>query len=158
MSSTSGAKIASIRVEVDAHHAASPEAKQERLAAVQDIVAENSFELVAGPDGPYDVILSNQDNKLAVNIVSQSSGEERVIGLSMAPLRRVVRDYLMICNSYYEAVRTARPEQIETIDMTRRSIHNDGAELLEERLKGKVETDLLTTRRIFTLICALFMR
>lgn len=158
MTPSPSARIATIEVDQGSLAPLSSEAEQERLAAAHDLVADNSFALVDGPQGPYTVTLSTQDGRLVLTIVSDPTGDERVIGLSMSPFRRPVRDYLMICDTYYQAVRSARPEQIETIDMTRRSIHNDGAELLLERLNGKIDTDHFTTRRLFTLICALFRR
>lgn len=135
--------------------AAGPEAEHERRVAIFDLLEENSFSLIAGAAGPYKLALSRQDNRLIIAISDQNDSHLHTFVLSLAPFRRIVKDYFMICDSYYDAIRTASPHQIEAIDMARRGIHNEGSELLSERLKGKIETDFDTARRIFTLICAL---
>lgn len=135
--------------------AAGPEAEHERRVAIFDLLEENSFSLIAGAAGPYKLALSRQDNRLIIAISDQNDEHLHTFVLSLAPFRRIVKDYFMICDSYYDAIRTASPHQIEAIDMARRGIHNEGSELLSERLKGKIETDFDTARRIFTLICAL---
>ena len=136
----------------------SPEAEHERRVAIYDLVAENSFTLAAHPQGPYRLRLSAADGRLILDVMN--IGEERLslIGLSMSPFRRIVKDYYMICESYYQAIRTATPSQIETIDMARRGLHNEGSDLLRERLDGKVEIDFDTARRLFTLVCVLHWR
>ena len=136
----------------------SPEAEHERRVAIYDLVEDNSFTLQAHPAGPYRLQLSTADGRLMFDI--HNEGEERLslIGLSMSPFRRIVKDYYMICESYYEAIKMATPSQIETIDMARRGIHNNAAELLLERFEGKIETDFATARRLFTLICVLHIK
>lgn len=132
-----------------------PEKEHERAVAIYDLIEANHFALPGHEGGPYALTLAMIDNKLSFDIRSQSG--ERLIThvLSLTPFRRVMRDYFMICESYYEAIRTASPTQIEAIDMGRRGLHNEAAELLTERLQGKVELDFNTSRRLFTLIAAL---
>jgi len=136
----------------------SPEAEHERQVAIYDLVEENCFALVAGPEGPYILRLSAADGRLMIDILNEREERLLLIGLSMSPFRRIVKDYFMICESYYKAIRTATPTQIETIDMARRALHNEGSQLLRERLNGKVEVDLDTARRLFTVVCVLHWR
>ena len=136
--------------------AASPEQERERKIAVSDLLKANYFEPDAGPGGPYALTIGLVDDRLGLDVAGE--GYERRHLLSLAPFRRIVRDYITICESYNEALRNASPSQIESIDMGRRGLHNDGSELLRERLAGKVSTDLATARRLFTLICALHWR
>ncbi len=136
----------------------SPEAEHERRVAIYDLVEENSFTLAAHPQGPYRLQLSTADGRLMLDVLNEREERLSLIGLSMSPLRRIVKDYFMICESYYKAIKTATPSQIETIDMARRGLHNEGSELLRERLGGKVEVDFDTARRLFTLVCVLHWR
>jgi uncharacterized protein (UPF0262 family) len=136
----------------------SPEAEHERRVAIYDLVEENSFTLAAHPQGPYRLQLSTTDGRLMFDILNEREERLSLIGLSMSPFRRIVKDYFMICESYYAAIKTATPSQIETIDMARRGLHNEGSEILRERLQGKVEVDFDTARRLFTLVCVLYWR
>lgn len=136
----------------------SPEAEHERRVAIYDLVEDNSFCLLAHPEGPYRLKLSTADGRLIFDVLNEADTRLSLIGLSMSPFRRIVKDYFMICESYYQAIRTATPSQIETIDMARRGLHNEGSELLRERLTGKVEVDFDTARRLFTLVCVLHWR
>jgi uncharacterized protein (UPF0262 family) len=136
----------------------SPEAEHERRVAIYDLVAENSFTLLSHPEGPYRLRLSTADGRLLFDVFDAKEERLTMIGLSMSPFRRIVKDYFMICESYYQAIRTATPSQIETIDMARRGLHNEGSEILKERLAGKVEVDFDTARRLFTLVCVLHWR
>jgi uncharacterized protein (UPF0262 family) len=136
----------------------SPEAEHERRVAIYDLVEENSFTLEAHPEGPYRLRLSTADGRLIFDVLNEAEERLSLIGLSMSPFRRIVKDYFMICESYYQAIRTATPSQIETIDMARRGLHNEGSELLKERLNGKVDVDFDTARRLFTLVCVLHWR
>jgi uncharacterized protein (UPF0262 family) len=146
-----------IAVEIDDSigRSASPEAEHERKAAIYDLLEDNRFKLSNGVEGPYHLVLANLENRLVFDVRSEAQVNIVAFGLSMTPFRRIVRDYFAICESYYDAIRNAGPQQIETIDMARRGLHNDGSEVLIERLKGKVELDLDTARRLFTLVCAL---
>ena len=134
----------------------SRDVEHERQVAIFDLLESNYFQPEGADSGPYDLAIALIDNRLAFDIRGPSY-EKRLL-LSLSPLRSVIRDYFMICESYYEAIRRSTPSQIEAIDMGRRGIHNDGSERLRERLQGKVETDLDTARRLFTLICALYRR
>lgn len=136
-----------------------PDVEHERAVAIFDLIEDNSFR-PAGDEkgGPYKLRLSVVDSKL-VFAISREDGEAVVTHiLSLTPFRRVVKDYFLICESYYEAVRDAPLAQIEAIDMGRRGVHNEGSTLLRERLSGKIEVDFDTARRLFTLICALHRR
>lgn len=136
----------------------SPEAEHERRVAIYDLVEDNSFTLAAHPTGPYRLQLSAADGRLMFDVRNSEEQRLSLIGLSMSPFRRIVKDYFLICESYYAAIRTATPSHIETIDMARRGLHNEGSELLRERLNGKVEIDFDTARRLFTLVCVLHWR
>jgi uncharacterized protein (UPF0262 family) len=149
-----------IAVELDASigPGVSPESDHERRVAIYDLVEENSFALTGGAPGPYRLQLSTADGRLILDILDEREQRLTLIGLSMSPFRRLVKDYYMVCESYYAAIKTATPSQIETIDMARRGLHNEGSELLRERLNGKVEIDFDTARRLFTLLCVLHWR
>jgi len=129
--------------------------EHERAIAIYDLVESNSFGVPGHEGGPYELLIALHEAKLAFNI--RQEGGDSVIThiLSLTPFRRILKDYFMVCESYYAAIRTATPAQIEAIDMGRRGLHNDGAKLLAERLEGKVECDFDTARRIFTLVTAL---
>ena len=137
-----------------------PEIEQERRVAIFDLLEENVFSLPKREDrlvpaGPYRLDLSIREKRLVFD-VSTEVGEKAVeFHLSLSPFRQVVKDYWAICESYYDAVKNMPPSQIETIDMARRGIHNEGARVLSERLEGKADIDNDTARRLFTLICVL---
>ena len=149
--------LKSVLIDEDSLAAASRDQEQERQVAIFDLLDGNYFEPVESPGGPYDLKLSLVENRLAFDIVAPS-GQERRHLLSLSPFRGVIKDYFMICDSYYSAIRNSSPQQIEALDMGRRGLHNEGSNLLRERLEGKVRTDLDTARRLFTLICALHWR
>ncbi|MEM6277052.1 MAG: UPF0262 family protein [Pseudomonadota bacterium] len=137
-----------------------PEIEQERKVAIFDLLEENSFELPARADrpdapGPFKLALSIREKRLVFDVRSETEEPVAQFLLSLGPFRQVVKDYFSICESYFEAVKTMPPSQIETIDMARRGIHNEGATVLKERLEGKAEVDHDTARRLFTLICVL---
>ena len=136
-----------------------PDIEHERAVAIFDLIEENSFKPVGdGRDGPYRLRLSLADSRLVFR-VAREDGEEVVTHiLSLTPFRRIVKDYYLICESYYEAIRSASPSQIEAIDMGRRGLHNEGSQTLLDRLAGKIELDFDTARRVFTLICVLHWR
>ena len=150
------ARIIAVEIDDATLAAAGPDAEHERRVAIFDLIEENSFSLPGqDADGPFKIALSSKDNKLVFDVKAEDDAPIHTFVLSLSPFRRIIKDYFMICDSYYDAIRNSSPMQIEAIDMARRGIHNDGSELLEERLKGKVETDFDTSRRLFTLICAL---
>ncbi len=138
--------------------AANADSEHERRVAVFDLLEENYFRPCNAPEGPYTLDLSIRERKLIFDIRLENGEGVRQFILSLTPFRRIVRDYFLICESYYEAIRSAAPAQIEAIDMGRRGIHNEGSELLESRLKDKIDIDFDTARRLFTLICALHVR
>ncbi|TWS97592.1 UPF0262 family protein [Reyranella sp. CPCC 100927] len=137
--------------------ARSPEAEHERQVAIFDLLEENSFSL-SGAEGPYRLHLAIQDSRLLFDVRHEGGRKLRDIVLSLTPFRKVVKDYFMICESYYAAIKKLSPAQIEALDMGRRGLHNEGSEVLRERLSGKIEVDFDTARRLFTLICALLAR
>ena len=137
-----------------------PEIEQERKVAIFDLLEDNSFTLPDRdgrqvPAGPYKVNLAIRDKRLVFDVLTEADDKAAEFHLSLGPFRQVVKDYFQICESYYQAVRTLPPSQIETIDMARRGIHNEGSRVLQERLDGKVDVDSDTARRLFTLICVL---
>ena len=148
-----------VRIDLDEGSLASLSAEQddERKVAIQDLLKSNSFHPAGAAQGPYALKLSVVESRLALDI-SAPDFERRLV-LSLSPLRGVIKDYFMLCDSYYAAIRNATgPGQIEALDMGRRGVHNEGADLLRQRLHDKVELDEDTARRLFTLICALRWR
>lgn len=148
--------LKSILIDEDSLAAASRDQEQERQVAIFDLLDGNYFAPAEAGGGPYDLRLSLIENRLAFDIAGPEY--ERRHLLSLSPFRGVIKDYFMICDSYYSAIRNSSPQQIEALDMGRRGLHNEGSNLLRERLEGKVKTDLDTARRLFTLICALHWR
>jgi uncharacterized protein (UPF0262 family) len=135
-----------------------PEVEHERAVALFDILEENDFALAKGEPGPYRLRIAISEQRLVFDVRDESDKKLRDIVLSLTPFRKVVKDYFLVCESYYAAIKKLGPTQIEAIDMGRRGLHNEGSELLRERLDGKIELDLDTARRLFTLICALHIR
>jgi uncharacterized protein (UPF0262 family) len=136
-----------------------PDVEHERAVALFDLIEENSFRPVGDAgSGPYKLKLSLVDSKL-VFVIARENGEGVATHiLSLTPFRRIVKDYYMVCESYYEAIRHSTPSQIEAIDMGRRGLHNEGSQTLMDRLSGKIEIDFDTARRLFTLLCVLHWR
>ena len=132
--------------------------EQEREVAIYDILEKNSFRLEGSDHGPYHLTLGLEENRLALDIALEDGSHHGKVHLSLTPLRKVVKDYFLICENYYKAIRTAPPYQIEALDMARKALHDEGAKELQMRLAGKVETDFDTARRLFTLVCVLQMR
>lgn len=135
-----------------------PDVEHERAVAIFDLLEENRFEPVGHDSGPYKLHLSLVDSKLVFSIRTEEEVPVATHILSLTPFRRLVKDYFMICESYYEAIRSSSPSQIEAIDMGRRGIHNEGSQTLKDRLKGKIDMDFDTARRVFTLVCVLHWR
>ena len=133
----------------------SQDIEHERAVAIYDLIEDNSFAPADHDGGPYALHLSITENRLVFDIRQQDGTPLMAHLLSLTPFRKIVKDYFMICDSYYKAIRTATPTQIEAIDMGRRGLHNEGSELLKERLKDKIDVDFDTARRLFTLICVL---
>jgi uncharacterized protein (UPF0262 family) len=135
-----------------------PAIEQEREVAISDLLEGNHFKPKGSSAGPYRLALSVKENRLVFDIARESGMRVARILLSLTPFRGIVRDYFLVCDSYYKAIRTAPPSQIESLDMGRRAVHNEGTELLIQRLGGKIETDFETARRLFTLICVLHLK
>lgn len=146
-----------VDVSLDEHSVArrTAEVEHERAVALFDLLEDNDFVLVGGTPGPYRLHLGVFENRLVFAVHDASDAKLRDIVLSLTPFRKIVKDYFLICGSYYAAIKKLGPAQIEALDMGRRGLHNEGSELLRERLAGKIELDLDTARRLFTLICAL---
>jgi uncharacterized protein (UPF0262 family) len=158
MSTTPQAKQRLVGVTLDEESIgrSNPDVEHERQVAIYDLVEQNYF----APDGhesegPFALHLSITGSRLVFDIRRQDGTPIIAHLFSLTPLRRIVKDYYLICDSYYQAIRTATPDKIEAIDMGRRGIHNEGSRILMERLKGKVKVDIDTARRLFTLICVL---
>ena len=155
-------RIAHISLDVATIIWRNADVEQERRVAIFDLIEENSFKPVRsaerGANGPYRLKLAVQDGRLAMEIFDEAGELLETLLIGLARFRRPIREYFAICDSYYQAIRKATPAEIETIDMARRGIHNHAAELLLERLEGKVETDFATARRLFTLICVLHIK
>lgn len=150
-------RIAEITLQQDARARRTPEVEFEYNTAVNDLVDTSDFRY-GETEGPYALLMKIQDNRLALVI---SVNDERLgeLNLPITPFKRIVKDYFIVCESYYKAVRAATTTaQVETIDMARRGLHNEGAEILQDILKPSIETDFDTARRLFTLLCVLHMR
>lgn len=134
--------------------------EHEQRVAIFDLLEQNVFSPVGchNDQGPFHLVLAIEDNRLVFDIRDETASPFGKIILALSPFRRIVKDYFEICDSYYQAIKRSSPSQIETIDMARRGVHNEGSELLRERLKGKIDCDFDTARRLFTLICVLHIR
>jgi uncharacterized protein (UPF0262 family) len=151
-------RIAHISLDDPALAARNADLEHERRIAIFDLIEDNHFALVDGPEGPYRVVLSLADRGIVFAIADLAGAALAEIELSMRPFRRNIRDYFMICESYFEAIRTATPDKIESIDQSRRALHNESAALLKEKMAPHAELDDDTARRLFTLISVLQMR
>jgi uncharacterized protein (UPF0262 family) len=135
-----------------------PDVEHERAVAIFDLIEENTFEPAGHEGGPYRLHISLVDAKLVFAIKTEDDKDVSTHILSLTPFRRIIKDYFLICESYYEAIRSSTPSQIEAIDMGRRGIHNDGSQTLMDRLSGKIKVDFDTARRLFTLVYVLYWR
>lgn len=158
-----GNKIA--RVEIDnpgvvRYH---PDVEREIEVAIYDLVETNIFSPETAhfgevPDGPFVLILRAQGRQLQFDIANETGLPVGTLSLPLTPFRKIIKDYFTVCESYYEAIRAASPAQIEALDMGRRGLHNEGSEQLRDLLDGRITLDHDTSRRLFTLICALHIR
>jgi len=153
------------RIELDDTGLPAPtaEVERERKVALFDLLEENVFGLeprgdIPAPDGPYQLFLSIKDRRLVFDVRTEDGQTASEFHLSVSPLKQVIKDYFQICESYFDAVKRLPTAQIEAIDMGRRGIHDEGSRQLLERLDGKINTDMVTARRLFTLVCVLHMR
>ena len=158
MTGTAPGRLTAVTLDETSIGRGNPDQEHERAIAIYDIVEKNAFAVPEGPPGPFHLRLSIVEGKLAFEIKEEAGAPVMIHYLSLSPFRRVIRDYRMVCESYYAAIRTASPTQIEAIDMGRRGLHNEASELLQQRLDGKVDVDFDTARRLFTLIFALHWR
>lgn len=133
----------------------SAEVEHERQVAIFDLLEENCFSLDDGAPGPYMLRLAIVENRLAIEVSDEDGKTLNTFLLSLSPFSKLIKDYFLVCESYYEAIRTAPPSRIEALDMGRRGLHDEGGQILMRRLNGKITTDKETARRLFTLICAL---
>jgi uncharacterized protein (UPF0262 family) len=136
----------------------SPEVEHERKIAIFDLLEDNSFRPVGEFTGPYHLRLAIVEGRLAFDIRNTTDEPLKSVILALSPFRRIVNEYFEVCDSYYSAIKASTPSKIEAIDMGRRGLHNDGSDLLRERLAEKIELDHATARRLFTLICVLHVR
>jgi len=136
----------------------SPEVEHERQVAIFDLLEGNRFAPAGIHKGPFKLHLSIEENRLLFDIQNGAGDAVAQVTLPLLPFRRIVKSYFEVCESYFQAIKTASPAKIEAIDMGRRGLHNDGSELLRERLDGKIDIDFDTARRLFTLICVLHIR
>ena len=153
-------KLVSVTLDENSIGRGSADQEHERAIAVYDLIENNRFALcgsdgVVQEGGPYALTIALMDAKLVFDVRDEQGAQVVTHILSLTPFRRILKDYFLICESYYAAIRHATPSRIEAIDMGRRGLHNEGAQLLAERLKGKIDTDADTARRLFTLITAL---
>lgn len=149
-----------VKIELDERSLAPATAdiEHERKVAIYDLLEENVFKPSGGGEGPFELYLSNVERRLVFDVRREGGAALGQVHLSMTPFRKIIKDYFMLCESYYDAIRNAAPAQIETIDMARRAMHNEGSDILRERLQDKIELDDNTARRLFTLICSFHMR
>ena len=149
-------RLQTVELDEESLAAVSRDQEQERQIAIFDLLEENSFRPEGATSGPYDLKMGLIENRLVLDV--RGPAYERRHILSLSPFRSLIKDYFMICESYYQAIRSSTPSQIEALDMGRRGLHNEASEVLRTRLAGKIETDVDTSRRLFTLICALHWR
>jgi uncharacterized protein (UPF0262 family) len=148
-------KLVAVTLDEESIGRSGPDIEHERAVAIYDLIEENAFQPVDQEVGPYALHLGIADNRLVFDIRKPDGAPVVAHLLSLTPFRRIVKDYFMICDSYYAAIRTATADKIEAIDMGRRGLHDEGSHILMERLDGKVSVDFATARRLFTLICVL---
>ena len=151
-------KIVKITLDERSLARATADIEHERKVAVYDLLQDNAFAPIGVAEGPFELALSIVERRLVFDVRREGGVALGQVHLSMTPLRKIIKDYFMLCESYYDAIRNAAPAQIETVDMARRAMHNEGSEILIERLKEKIILDQNTARRLFTLICSFHMR
>ncbi len=150
-----GGRLVDVVLDEGSISRSTPEVEHDRAVAIYDLIEDNCFQPVGHPPAKFVLNLSVIEKKLVFHVKTEDDQEVVTHVLSLSPLRKIVKDYDLICESYYEAIRHSTPSQIEAIDMGRRGVHNEGSAVLMERLQGKIELDLQTARRLFTLVYAL---
>ena len=148
-------RLVAVTLDEDSIGRSSSDIEHERATAIYDLIEENSFAPVDHDDGPYALHIGIKENRLVLDIRRENNKPVIAHLLSLTPFKRIVKDYFMICDSYYAAIRTATPDKIEAIDMGRRGLHDEGSRILQDAIKRKVKVDFDTARRLFTLICVL---
>ncbi|WP_455372361.1 UPF0262 family protein [Limibacillus halophilus] len=151
-------RIKDIRLDEKSVVRRNPDVEHERAVAIFDLLEDNAFELTSGQSGPYCVVLRLEEDRLILDVADEQERPLTSIALSVKPFRRIIKDYFSVCESYFEAIKTASPSRIEAIDMGRRGLHNEGSDMLRDRLEEKVAIDFDTARRLFTLLCVLHIR
>ena len=151
-------KIIAIHLDGIGSLSANAEAEHERKVAVHDLLADNHFAPAGGIDGPFELRLSHRENRLHFDIRGAKAAKAVEFDLPLSPFRAIIRDYFAVCGSYFEAIKTATPSRIQAIDIGRRSLHDEGAELLAERMAAHADIDFPTARRLFTLLCTFHLR
>ena len=151
-------RIAHMALDEKTNARCSPQVEHERKVAIYDLLEENFFSPIGGQLGPFHLHLSNVEGRLIFDVRDANDADLLSVRVPAKSFRRIIRDYFMVCETYFEAIKTKTPSQIETIDMGRRGLHNEGAEVLKERLAEHVEVDHQTARRLFTLICVLHIK
>ena len=153
-----GKRLVAVTLDQASIGRSSADIEHERAVAIYDLIETNAFAPVGHGGGPYALSLGIAENRLVFDVRLADGTPVVAHMLSLTPFRRIVKDYFLICDSYYKAIRNSPPSQIESLDMGRRALHNEGTELLMKRLNGKIEVDFETARRLFTLICVLHLR
>jgi uncharacterized protein (UPF0262 family) len=151
-------RLVAVTLDEDSIGRSSSDIEHERATAIYDLIEENSFAPVDHDEGPYALRIGIKENRLVLDIRRENNKPVIAHLLSLTPFKRIVKDYFMICDSYYAAIRTATPDKIEAIDMGRRGLHDEGSRILQDAIKRKVKVDFDTARRLFTLICVLHWR
>ncbi len=151
-------RIVKIELDEKSLARATADIEHERKVAIYDLLEENHFAPAGAGEGPFELRLSILEQRLVFDVRREGGAPLGQVHLSLTPFRKIIKDYFLLCESYYEAIRNAAPAQIETVDMARRAMHNEGSEILSGRLKDKVALDQNTARRLFTLICSFHMR
>lgn len=155
-------RIVDLRLDEQSILRRNPDIEHERRVAIFDLLEDNYFAPVArypdGYPGPYRLVLRMEDNRLAIDVFREEGDLLETIILPLTAVKRIIKEYFLICDSYFKAIKTASPRQIEAIDMGRRGLHNEGSEILRDRLKDKAIVDHDTARRLFTLVCVLQIR
>ena len=151
-------RIVDIQLDQNTVGRRSAEVEHERAVAIYDLLEQNRFKPAGCDPGPYRVVLSIEDNRLIFDIGTPDGRALERVPLPVLPFRKTIKEYFLVCESYYDAIKHAPPSRIEAIDMGRRGLHNEGSNLLRERLAGKIEIDHNTARRLFTLLCVLHIR
>lgn len=150
-------RLCAITLDMDSVVTRSPAIEQEREVAILDLLDANAFRVAGSGGGPYALKLGVEEGRLVFDITCADEPHQRVL-LALAPLRAVIRDYWVVCENFYKAIRTATPQHVESLDAGRRAVHDEGAHKLRHHLGSRIETDFDTARRLFTLICVLQLR